>query len=41
MVNIMYYGHICNTGFQVEDPVQQVFKGQKMEVWPHVTWKLK
>ena len=41
MVNIMYYGHICNTGFQVEDQIQQVFKGQKVEVWPRVTWKLK
>ncbi|XWS15182.1 hypothetical protein CRYUN_Cryun35bG0072400 [Craigia yunnanensis] len=28
-------------GVQVEDPVQQVFNGQEMQVWPHVTWKPK
>ncbi|KAB2071626.1 hypothetical protein E1A91_A08G243900v1 [Gossypium mustelinum] len=28
-------------GVQVEDPVQQVFNGQEVEVWPRVTWKPK
>ncbi|XWS21689.1 hypothetical protein CRYUN_Cryun30bG0075900 [Craigia yunnanensis] len=28
-------------GVQVEDPVQQVFNGQEVEVWPLVTWKPK
>ena len=37
----MYYGHICYAGFQVEDPIQQVFNGQKVEVWPRVAWKPK
>ncbi|XVF36996.1 hypothetical protein REPUB_Repub19eG0106800 [Reevesia pubescens] len=26
---------------QVKDPVQQVFNGQEVEVWPRVTWKPK
>ncbi|CAJ2667661.1 unnamed protein product [Trifolium pratense] len=28
-------------GFQVPDPVLQVFNGQEVEVWPRVTWKPK
>ncbi|TYG98423.1 hypothetical protein ES288_A10G116600v1 [Gossypium darwinii] len=28
-------------GVQVEDPVQQVFNNQEVEVWPRVTWKPK
>ncbi|XWS25075.1 hypothetical protein CRYUN_Cryun27aG0039900 [Craigia yunnanensis] len=28
-------------GVQVDDPVQQVFNGQEVEVWPRVTWKPK
>ncbi|XVE95564.1 hypothetical protein REPUB_Repub02eG0108900 [Reevesia pubescens] len=28
-------------GVQVEDPVQQVFNGQEVEVWPRVTWNPK
>ncbi|XVE60261.1 hypothetical protein DITRI_Ditri05aG0114900 [Diplodiscus trichospermus] len=28
-------------GVQVEDPTQQVFNGQEVEVWPRVTWKPK
>ncbi|XP_062023611.1 UDP-sugar pyrophosphorylase [Rosa rugosa] len=28
-------------GVQVADPVQQVFNGQEIEVWPRVTWKPK
>ncbi|XP_022768072.1 UDP-sugar pyrophosphorylase-like isoform X8 [Durio zibethinus] len=28
-------------GVQMEDPVQQVFSGQEVEVWPRVTWKPK
>ncbi|KDP32870.1 hypothetical protein JCGZ_12162 [Jatropha curcas] len=28
-------------GVQVGDPVQQVFNGQEVEVWPRITWKPK
>ncbi|KAG5525127.1 hypothetical protein RHGRI_031715 [Rhododendron griersonianum] len=28
-------------GVKVDDPVLQVFNGQEVEVWPHVTWKPK
>lgn len=28
-------------GFQVADPVLQVFNGQEVEVWPRITWKPK
>ncbi|XP_050364596.1 UDP-sugar pyrophosphorylase isoform X2 [Argentina anserina] len=28
-------------GVQVADPVQQVFNGQEVEVWPRITWKPK
>ncbi|KAJ7959183.1 UDP-sugar pyrophosphorylase [Quillaja saponaria] len=28
-------------GVQIEDPLQQVFNGQEVEVWPRVTWKPK
>ncbi|XVF39244.1 hypothetical protein PTKIN_Ptkin01aG0019900 [Pterospermum kingtungense] len=28
-------------GVKVDDPVQQVFNGQEVEVWPRVTWKPK
>ncbi|PON60129.1 UTP--glucose-1-phosphate uridylyltransferase family [Parasponia andersonii] len=28
-------------GVQVADPVQEVFNGQEVEVWPRVTWKPK
>ncbi|KAF5735479.1 UDP-sugar pyrophosphorylase [Tripterygium wilfordii] len=28
-------------GVQVEDPVQQVFNGQEVEVWSRITWKPK
>lgn len=28
-------------GVQVADPVQQVFNGQEIEVWPRITWKPK
>ncbi|CAI0393300.1 unnamed protein product [Linum tenue] len=30
-----------NAGVQVEDPVQQEFNGQEVEVWPRVVWKPK
>ncbi|KAJ9166713.1 hypothetical protein P3X46_021420 [Hevea brasiliensis] len=26
-------------GVQVDDPVQRVFNGQEVEVWPRITWK--
>lgn len=26
-------------GVQIDDPVQEVFNGQEMEVWPRITWK--
>lgn len=28
-------------GAQVDDPVQEVFNGQEVEVWPRITWKPK
>ncbi|KAI9201403.1 hypothetical protein LWI28_022961 [Acer negundo] len=28
-------------GVQVDDPVQQVFNGQEVEVWPRIAWKPK
>lgn len=28
-------------GVKVDDPVQQVFNGQEVEVWPHIIWKPK
>ncbi|EEF42085.1 UDP-sugar pyrophosphorylase [Ricinus communis] len=28
-------------GVQVDEPVQQVFNGQEVEVWPRITWKPK
>lgn len=28
-------------GVQVADPVEQVFNGQEVEVWPRITWKPK
>ncbi|KAF5444678.1 hypothetical protein F2P56_033794 [Juglans regia] len=28
-------------GVQVANPVQQVFNGQEVEVWPRITWKPK
>lgn len=28
-------------GFQVADPVVQIFNGQEVEVWPRITWKPK
>ncbi|XP_050224195.1 UDP-sugar pyrophosphorylase-like [Mercurialis annua] len=28
-------------GVRVDDPVQQVFNGQEVEVWPRITWKPK
>jgi UDP-sugar pyrophosphorylase len=28
-------------GFQVADPVLQIFNGQEVEVWPRITWKPK
>ncbi|KAG8496973.1 hypothetical protein CXB51_008200 [Gossypium anomalum] len=32
---------LVKAGVQVEGPVQQVFNGQEVEVWPHITWKPK
>ncbi|KAJ9673519.1 hypothetical protein PVL29_023218 [Vitis rotundifolia] len=26
-------------GVQIDDPVQEVFNGQEVEVWPRITWK--
>ncbi|KDO80459.1 hypothetical protein CISIN_1g006297mg [Citrus sinensis] len=31
----------CQAGAQVDDPVQEVFNGQEVEVWPRLTWKPK
>ncbi|KAK3043699.1 hypothetical protein RJ639_000115 [Escallonia herrerae] len=28
-------------GVQVDDPAEQVFNGQEVEVWPRITWKAK
>ncbi|XP_040942853.1 UDP-sugar pyrophosphorylase [Gossypium hirsutum] len=32
---------LVKAGVQVEGPVQQVFNGQEVEVWPRITWKPK
>lgn len=31
----------CQAGAQVDEPVQEVFNGQEVEVWPRLTWKPK
>lgn len=38
------FGLVSSTsqaGVKVDDPVQQVFNGQEVEVWPRITWKPK
>lgn len=40
----IYRANSCilrKAGVQVADPVEQVFNGQEVEVWPRITWKPK
>ena len=34
-----FYFYVSQAGIHVADPVQQVFNGQEVEVWPLITWK--
>ena len=40
-LNSGFYFYVFQAGVQVADPVQQVFNGQEIEVWPRITWKPK
>lgn len=40
-MNSDFYFYAFQAGVQVANPVQHVFNGQEVEVWPRITWKPK